>query len=423
MTSNQQTPAGVPPSREVIALSEDTARTTGIAAGEAAAAGSASRRGTGSFASGRSDVGPPSRRSRKRQRRDVEDFRLTAQSGVTASLDDVKWNPKRVHVDPGSQRLENFVEHKVFSRYEGPGKPQILEASTGEVNWYAKDPNRPGASYVMKWVADDDDRTDHPLLNTLRDICKRHNAPVVNMHVECLPLQTARDHRVLVRGPDQAASQAPARKILAPVPRKKQQDADTTMVPVDTAPSAGSGGTPRCGNCGRSGHKVKDCWCPCYHYGSIKACGVCNSNSHFSDKCPKLAGANKDSKKYWLDLFELFYKPRVNKPQLRSAQVTFFQVLEYAEGEDWLPDGMLEQVIPYPWTNEFAISIAKSKPGDAILRGRLHPSQFDPQVHNALEHLPVDPRFEGKTLMQVVYLTCQGRFADQKFITEQKAMG
>jgi hypothetical protein len=104
----------------------------------------------------------------------------------------------------------------------------MLEVSTGAVDWYARDPERPSTnSYVVKWVADEDDNTDHPLLNTLRDICKRNNAPVVNMHIECLTLKTARAHQAYLSGDDQTVPPASARRILTPTSRRREVAVET----------------------------------------------------------------------------------------------------------------------------------------------------------------------------------------------------
>lgn len=67
----------------------------------------------------------------------------------------------------------------------------------------------------------------------------------------------------------------------------------------------------------------------------------------------------------------------------------------------------------YPWSNAFALQVANSRPGNPILRGKLHPSEFDHKKHKAAD-LPADPLFAGKTIGQIMAMKERGELDRDK---------
>ncbi|KAK7930991.1 hypothetical protein PG985_001703 [Apiospora marii] len=83
--------------------------------------------------------------------------------------------------------------------------------------------------------------------------------------------------RAPLRAPSLAAAQAPSLATTA-----KSSAPQQTMGPPKKKAKRGGN---RCGNCGKHGHKVKDCAGPPAEDGFIHACPVHNSGAHTLDEC------------------------------------------------------------------------------------------------------------------------------------------
>ncbi|KAH6848428.1 hypothetical protein B0I37DRAFT_377589 [Chaetomium sp. MPI-CAGE-AT-0009] len=167
-----------------------------------------------------------------------------------------------------------------------------------------------------------------------------------------------------------------------------------------TLPSAQDHQANACAHCRRHGHTSGDCAVPNLKYGNIKPCPVCNTKSHGLDDCPAMREQFSGDQDFYHWLAEILLVKRYNKPQIRSKSWSFYNVLVAASENGFIED--LNVSVPgWPWSNEFAYKIGHAKPGDEILQGKLHPSQFDHALHDP-SHLPEDPLFRGMTIKQVI---------------------
>jgi hypothetical protein len=105
---------------------------------------------------------------------------------------------------------------------------------------------------------------------------------------------------------------------------------------------------------------------------------------------------------------------RPNRPQIRSAKLSFVDLLIAGTKLGFLlvPTST---IIPYPWSNDFAVKVSQSKPGDEILQGRLHPDDFDYTKHSHAD-LPADPLFSGKTIAEVMAMKQSGELDSDVFV-------
>jgi hypothetical protein len=170
-----------------------------------------------------------------------------------------------------------------------------------------------------------------------------------------------------------------------------------------------------CAHCKKVGHQVSDCHIPSSHYGSISACPVCNKADHHLDKCPQAAADPNDrdviaSVKYYV------LDSRGHKPQIRSEGWTFYEVLDLSLCYGLLDD--VSQVLRYPWGNVFAKKILAAPRGSRILGGKVHPLDFDPNVHTE-DDLPHDPDTYGKTIAEILDMRGKGFFNGDRFVPRQ----
>jgi hypothetical protein len=170
-----------------------------------------------------------------------------------------------------------------------------------------------------------------------------------------------------------------------------------------------------CAHCKKLGHEVSHCHIPSSHYGSISACPMCNTADHNLDKCPQIGPDPNDAdviasvKHHVLD-------KRGHKPQIRSEGWPFYEVLDVCLAYCLIDD--IDQVLRYPWGNVFAKKILAAPRGARILGGKVHPLDFDPNVHT-VDDLPHDPDTYGKTIAEILEMREKGFFKGDRFVPSQ----
>ncbi|KAG7286908.1 hypothetical protein NEMBOFW57_006408 [Staphylotrichum longicolle] len=118
-------------------------------------------------------------------------------------------------------------------------------------------------------------------------------------------------------------------------------------------------------------------------------------------------------------LGELLFLSRPNAPQIRSVKWIFYDVLAAAQSMKFaFFKSDLE--LAWPWSNDFAQKVANASPGDKILQGKLHPSEFDYALHTC-DDLPADPLFAGMTVGQILQQRAAGEFDADRFVPTEHA--
>jgi hypothetical protein len=329
-------------------------------------------------------------RNNKRRRQQDPDTWVAAQEHLPANIMEVNWSREEIDIPAGQPTLHPVDEHVVkYQHRQAP--PSVLEAPGKKVNFYAENPTRDAAhnrTYVAKIVGDKAGVT--ALGNTLLELSKKIDAPMHIITIDPVPRWL-----YAKEGGETQASQAAKSKDM-----------------------------PQCANCKRWGHKAHHCVSPYFPGGSIVACGFCNTTEHFLDKCPTIAGNLERVGKGECSLAE-FVKAmlrcivdwRSNKPALRSTFWPWPHVVEYAYVEKVIAKELLEKPFLWAWTNEFTLQVSKAQPGDPILQGKIHPSQYDYKRHTAKD-LPVDPLLAGKTGMEIIAMLRDGKLAGEAFMTK-----
>lgn len=228
---------------------------------------------------------------------------------------------------------------------------------------------------------------------TIQHLGSKFDARIVNIHLEFLDSRMVERHLTTVDSMEQAASE-----------KRKADDGKQKA-------------THKCANCGCDGHRAGGCAMPNLNYGCTRACPLCNTKEHSLDYCPQLEPNAAGNEGVGTLLGNTLVIDRANRPQIRSERFAWFDLIVSGFKTGALNDP--NAVFTWPWSNEFAIAVGKSKPGDAILQGKFHPSQFVPGV-NPAEALPEDPKFKGKTAGQIVEMVNNGEFDHERFVPVSK---
>jgi hypothetical protein len=119
-------------------------------------------------------------------------------------------------------------------------------------------------------------------------------------------------------------------------------------------------------------------------------------------------------------IVDLLLLGRPNAPQFRSTRWVWVDVLAHGleSGAVTLLKG---DVLLWPWTNTFAEKVANAGPGDPVLGGKLHPLEFDHNVHIVAD-LPADPLLAGCTVSQILSMRRRGVFDNDRYIPAHPRM-
>lgn len=112
-------------------------------------------------------------------------------SQLLSRLSDFNWNFDQIDVNEPKTRLRQVKRGTVADMYERD-EPSVLETPHCEVNWYSQDRHQP-MRYLMKCVANP--ASVEAMSNTLLRLARGDNAPVINIHVDFLSMETARSHQ------------------------------------------------------------------------------------------------------------------------------------------------------------------------------------------------------------------------------------
>ncbi|GAB1316802.1 methylenetetrahydrofolate reductase 1 [Madurella fahalii] len=356
---------------------------------------------------------PQSRRGEQpRKRRRIENAieelvdRELRQRQLVTDPAKFKWDRNQIQVEPGSTlKFIHIDENRVLEDRRG-WEPSLLETIPPQVNWYASNKNRNCANgYVMKGVADN--ASAEALVNTLLELCKKHNTPTWNIYLELESSKMSSLHRKEVcemLDTRRAQHPEPDLSINMPDPKRKGR-----------GPKTPGNSEDKCANCGNTDHKASHCQWPSVRHGSIRACALCNDASHVLDNCPKLKGVDVQSTEFLNKAGSLLMSDRGHKPQLRSERFPFYDLLKVGSKH---PGNTLDLngVYVWPWSNEFAKKVAVCKPGDPILRGKLHPKEFVHGKHTSFD-LPADPLFDGKSVAEIRHMRGTGALDTDRFVS------
>lgn len=302
----------------------------------------------------------------------------------------VGWAPHRLDSHVGSARLPMVDTIQVLTQYRVQ-EPSVVETPRYQVNWIAHDPRRPAVNgYCGKIFVDP--QSVHALANCILEAARDSGSPFMNFAFEPVTWRESDRHRQQVAVWEEEA-------------RARRERTDNRA--------------PTCANCGQAGHKARKCVMPCRNYGSNKACPLCNTRDHVWDDCPRMQVDNLEDRDFAKALGELLFLLRPNAPQIRSVKWIFYDVLAAAHSMKisfFQPDCELK----WPWSNNFAQKVANASPGDPILQGKLHPSEFDYALHTS-DDLPVDPLFAGMTVSQIIRRTAAGDFDTDRFMPAEHA--
>lgn len=265
-----------------------------------------------------------------------------------------------------------------------------------------------------------------------------HNAPMVNIHLEFQTRRTVEQHKSFSRHQSQMSQAQPLpppvsepatqadnrpRPLLRPRLRASDRGrarqasavgSSATQVAAVPAPSSGisraqtnkaasshTGGARldveaasrsgsagqatvvKCASCDGAGHEAAACVKPTRNYGSIRGCTICNTRDHHLDDCGVVKDLDTSKPSDVEIMLEQVLHKRANKPQSRTANWAFYDVLSLAF--------TLQLVKPrYPWSNEFSKKIFSARSDDPILQGKVHPRNFVHGKHTE-DDLPSDP--------------------------------
>ncbi|KAK4235153.1 hypothetical protein C8A03DRAFT_37026 [Achaetomium macrosporum] len=192
MASNEPLQGAAPAGNPVAHLGADTGSSPSNAPDTAAAMNTAPRMGSVAVPAEQTadgyGIGEP--RPRKRRFGDSESRKAwkIAQTRLPSRFDETNWSSNDIEIRADEPTLRLVDHHLVFDEYRAH-EPSVLEAVSEEVNWYADDPDRTEASgYLMKVMADD--ISIQAMATTMKELCKRHNAPVFTLHFEAVPMRT-----------------------------------------------------------------------------------------------------------------------------------------------------------------------------------------------------------------------------------------
>ncbi|KAF5644463.1 hypothetical protein F52700_2462 [Fusarium sp. NRRL 52700] len=107
-----------------------------------------------------------------------------------------------------------------------------------------------------------------------------------------------------------------------------------------------------CANCGGQGHKLADCITTVRGY--IKACILCDTDSHRTDDCDTFKELSLAEK------VKLLVTDRAGKPGLAQWSTLLYEFLEAKETRDIPPP------TGFPWTVKFALEVFEGKHGKSV---------------------------------------------------------
>jgi hypothetical protein len=226
------------------------------------------------------------------------------------------------------------------------------------------------------------------LPSTLLNLANLNNARFLHIRVEPESVELGGQHL------DQHAA------VGAKSARRKADD--TAASAEKASASAESREVKHCVVCQRHGHMAQLCVMPNPKYGSVRFCPNCNTKAHDFGHCPVVQNADLNSRTFVVEAAKLLILARILKPQIRSSNWSFFDLLALGCDLNYLETPATEGP-GWPWSNKFAKEVAAVKPGDPLLKGKVHPSESDHTRHK-LGDLPNDPFYGGKHR----YRSCRG---------------
>lgn len=345
---------------------------------------------------------------------------------ISTNIDDFGWSQPRFGSTGEPRKLRELSSEELFRE-----APATVEARSGIVNWVAR--NLEGGesiAYNIKGVADR--RVVEALGETILALCKRHDTPIFNIKIGFESAGVVNDNRLRNEGArsqpaaadSQTAAPAQAHPISVPAPGVSvptpAASAYPTSAPTALAPPssvAGARAMPSaitnlpCPNCHWPGHELRYCPYPSLSHGSIAGCPECNVGSHNLDNCPvsRLLPIPRTFRLLPSDFLELVYQQRRNKPQIHSERHLFFDEVHAINKRHRIDPAELNKPRVWPWTNAFAIQVAKANPGDPILGGKLHPDEWNRFKHSYRD-LPEDPALRGRSINDIIRMRHQGFF-------------
>ncbi|KAH6631248.1 hypothetical protein F5144DRAFT_647672, partial [Chaetomium tenue] len=291
------------------------------------------------------------------------------------------------------------LDHRTVKYQIRNNESSLLETPNNSINFDTADSHRSHVGgRLMKVLADRP--SVEAMASTMLNLAALGNAPFMHVRVEFEPARVGERHR------QQFA------KMAEKAARHKAAEASAKADDVGEDRKVNLGDVDLCVLCRKPGHSAQYCVVPDRNYGSVSFCPVCLTETHGFDSCPILEGKDLNKHDYIVELCDLLLDSRVNRPQVRSARWPFYDLLAFGIDLGFLKLPLDANYL-WPWTNKFAKEVAAAKPGDEILQGKLHPSQFDHAQHQ-LSNLPADPLVHGKTIAGILAMREAGKFDDDR---------
>ncbi|KAK4139566.1 uncharacterized protein C8A04DRAFT_32953 [Dichotomopilus funicola] len=351
-----------------------------------------------------------------------EGFDQETETGfISTNIDDFEWSQPHSGSTGEPMKLHEISSEELFRE-----PPAAVEAQSGRVNWVARDLDcGESITYNIKGVADR--RALEALGATILVLCKRHDTPVFNIKLGLESAGVVNDNRLRSEGARSqlaaadsqttAAAQAhptsvPVSGVSAPTPAASAYLINLTtaelaaLVPPNiSASDLEVPGVPslRCANCHWPGHAFLRPLIPSLSHGSVTGCPECNLRNHNLDDCPVLLQLPSTSA-FGIPaphVLDVVYSERCNMPQIYSDRHLFFDEVHAINEQHKIDAAELNKPRNWPWTNAFAKEVAKAKPGDPILQGKLQPWEFDPAKHT-YHDLPVDPTLRNISINDIL---------------------
>jgi hypothetical protein len=348
-----------------------------------------------------------SRGKKRRSEHDAFDFVNTVQNSqeLCTTHDDpavVNWTSDDATRAIGPTMLKTLDPRAVVYQLRR-NETSLLETPDHRVNFCTTDTYRAVAGGQLIKVLADKPSLD-ALSSTLLNLASLNNARFLHIRVEPESVEIGGQHL------DQLAAMG------AKSARRKADDAAATAEKASAV--AESREVQFCVVCQRHGHLAQVCVMPNPTYGSIRFCPTCNTKAHDFDRCPVVKSADLNSRTFVVEATKLLILARINKPQIRSLNWSFFDLLALGCDLNYLESPATE-CPGWPWSNKFAKEVAAVKPGDPWLKGKVHPSEFDHKRHR-LGDLPIDPFYDGKSIRDILAMRNRGELDDDRFVPKGK---
>ncbi|KAK3290393.1 uncharacterized protein B0H64DRAFT_479111 [Chaetomium fimeti] len=332
----------------------------------------------------------------------------------------VNWTPNDAIRGIGTTMLKT-LDHRAVLYQVRHNETSLLETPGNWVNFCTPDTHRTVAGgHLIKVLAD------KPSLDamgsTLLKLAASHNAPFLHIRVETESVAVGDRHRrqfaamgerAAMRRAAEASGEAEESSVKAEETSMRRA-AEASVKAEEASPNPDGRNVKVCVVCKEHGHTAQHCVMPNGTYGSIRCCPICDTKEHDFDHCPVFKDMDFNSWEFVVGASEVLMRERGNKPQVRSAAWTFFDILALGCELQYLTSPLDDRPI-WPWSNEFAKAVAAAKPGDEILRGKLHPSEFDHAQHTHSD-LPVDPFYEGKSIGDILAMRYRGELDGERFV-------